>query len=71
MTSTERVIEYTKLKPEAAMESERKPDPEWPQAGEIEFVDVSLRYTEDSPVVLKGITMKISAKEKVRMETFY
>ncbi|KAJ8030792.1 hypothetical protein HOLleu_27302 [Holothuria leucospilota] len=65
MTSTERVIEYSKLKPEAALESEELLDDDWPQKGAIEFEDISLRYSEDGPLVLKGITMSISAREKI------
>ncbi|XP_071837972.1 ATP-binding cassette sub-family C member 4-like [Apostichopus japonicus] len=65
MTSTERVLEYTKLEPEAAIESEKKPDPDWPKEGAVEFDDVSLKYAENAPIVLKGITMKILPREKI------
>ncbi|KAJ8031340.1 Multidrug resistance-associated protein 4 [Holothuria leucospilota] len=65
MTSTERVLEYTKLKPEADVESKEKLDPEWPKEGAVEFKDVSLKYSEDGPLVLKEINMKIAPKEKI------
>ncbi|PIK47382.1 putative multidrug resistance-associated protein 4 isoform X3 [Apostichopus japonicus] len=68
MTSTERVLEYTKLEPEAAIESEKKPDPDWPKEGAVEFDDVSLKYAENAPIVLKGITMKILPREKGKIK---
>lgn len=45
MTSTERVLEYTKLEPEPSLEtppSTNLPQP-WPTAGRVEFKNVSLR----------------------------
>ncbi|KAJ8030662.1 Multidrug resistance-associated protein 4 [Holothuria leucospilota] len=65
MTSTERVIEYGELEPEAPLETDHKPEPDWPKYGNITFEGVSLKYSEDSPIVLKGLHCSIRAKEKI------
>ncbi|XP_030838050.1 multidrug resistance-associated protein 4 [Strongylocentrotus purpuratus] len=65
MTSTERVIEYSQLKPEAPLEKENKPDADWPKHGIITFEDVSVSYSDDGPLVLKNLRCCIRAEEKV------
>ncbi|XP_025406860.1 probable multidrug resistance-associated protein lethal(2)03659 [Sipha flava] len=67
MTSVERILEYTNAPKEAALESspEKKPPKEWPDKGLVVFQNVYLRYNEDSPYVLKNISMKIQPMEKV------
>lgn len=67
MTSVERVDEYSNLEPEAALESppDRRPPKEWPQTGQIEFRQVTLRYSEDAPPVLKNLSFKIASREKI------
>ena len=37
----------------------------WPSMGSIEFVNLSMRYRDGLPLVLKGINLRISAGEKV------
>jgi len=37
----------------------------WPSAGKIDFVDVNLRYRPNLPLVLRGVSFAINAKEKV------
>ncbi|XP_047105893.1 ATP-binding cassette sub-family C member 4-like isoform X1 [Schistocerca piceifrons] len=66
-TSIERVLEYTRLPPEPALESEggKKPPNEWPSKGEIVFKDVSLRYGEIAPPVLKAVNFIIAPTHKV------
>ena len=69
MISAERVMEYGRLQPEAALETRpplQKPPPEWPQHGEIKMEDVSFRYSEDNPLVLKSLSVSIQPGEKVR-----
>ena len=39
--------------------------PEWPGAGPITFENVTLRYSKHTPVVLKGLSFEINAKEKI------
>merc|ERR1712071_24632 len=67
MTSVERVIEYSQLKPEAELESppEKKPPSSWPSNGKILFDAMSLRYREIDQPVLKNINCSIEAKEKI------
>ncbi|KAJ8687081.1 hypothetical protein QAD02_022875 [Eretmocerus hayati] len=42
-----------------------EPPKEWPSYGRIEFKAVHMRYSEDTPPVLKGLTMSIRPSEKV------
>ncbi|XP_071953210.1 ATP-binding cassette sub-family C member 4-like [Antedon mediterranea] len=65
MTSTERVLEYTNVKSEAALESHSKPPSDWPKDGSITFEDLSLSYYDGGPLVLKNLNCNIHAKEKV------
>ena len=65
MTSTERVLQYVDIKPEAATETDFKPGPDWPRYGLITLEGASLRYEEDGPDVLKRLYACIRAKEKV------
>ena len=68
MISVERVLEYTQLPSEAALESpaDRKPPSSWPAAGLITARNVCLRYSRDAPLVLKDLSFVINGKEKVR-----
>ena len=66
MTAVERVVEYTELDQEAeAIRSDNIPPPDWPQSGEIQFQDVSLRYAEGEREVLKGVNFKTRKHEKI------
>ncbi|CAG2166187.1 unnamed protein product, partial [Oppiella nova] len=67
MTAVERIVEYSRITPEAALEStaDRKPPPDWPQNGEIVLKDMSLRYNESANKVLKGVTVCLKGGEKV------
>ncbi|CAG0903212.1 unnamed protein product [Darwinula stevensoni] len=67
MTSVERIMEYSKLEEEGALESppDKKPPSNWPSEGAIEFEQVSLRYSADSLPVLNDLTFKAAAKEKI------
>ncbi|XP_066976379.1 ATP-binding cassette sub-family C member 4-like isoform X2 [Macrobrachium rosenbergii] len=67
MTSVERVLEYSKLEPEAPLETDesKKPRDTWPENGKIVFDDVSLQYMEDNPPVLKNLNFCIKGKEKI------
>ncbi|XP_071947871.1 ATP-binding cassette sub-family C member 4-like [Antedon mediterranea] len=66
MTSVERVLEYTDLKPEAPLRiTETKPPSSWPFAGEISFRHVYLSYSANSPTVLKNMTLDIHRQEKI------
>ncbi|XP_069987945.1 ATP-binding cassette sub-family C member 4 isoform X1 [Penaeus vannamei] len=67
MTSVERVLEYAKLEPEAALETDEDKTPKagWPEKGEIRFEDVSLQYNPNDAPVLKNLNFCIKANEKI------
>ncbi|PCH42435.1 nucleoside triphosphate hydrolase protein [Wolfiporia cocos MD-104 SS10] len=69
MSSVERVIEYSRkgrIEQEASHEiPDRKPLPEWPSQGAIEFKNVGMRYRAGLPLVLKGLSMSIKGGEKI------
>lgn len=67
MNSAERLIFYgNDLPQEKAYEiPETKPAESWPEHGQIEFKDVSLRYREGLPLVLKNISLSIKPGEKI------
>ncbi|KAF4506689.1 hypothetical protein G6O67_006747 [Ophiocordyceps sinensis] len=66
MNAMERVKEYLDLEQEAApVVEDNRPPESWPDKGDVEFVDYSTRYRTDLDPVLRGISLKIHAKEKV------
>lgn len=42
----------------------------WPERGQIEFKNLSLRYNQDTPYVLKNLNFKINQLEKVNHMLF-
>lgn len=72
MTSVERVMEYAKLKPEAPLETpETKPPKGWPGNGSVSLRKMSLRYSDESPLVLTNVSCEIESKEKVTNSTCF
>ncbi|XP_078462060.1 ATP-binding cassette sub-family C member 2-like [Lampetra planeri] len=65
VVAVERVSEYTEIDREAAWETETRPPSEWPDRGQVEFVDYSTRYRPELELVLKGISFSIQPGEKV------
>ncbi|KAF9770799.1 hypothetical protein IL306_011587 [Fusarium sp. DS 682] len=77
MQSFHRVKEYVKLDPEEkddrtySEEGEYTDDPShvipenWPQSGEIEFRNVTIRYDPDGSDILTGVNLKFKAGERV------
>jgi ABC-type multidrug transport system fused ATPase/permease subunit len=66
MNSMERIKEYLDVEQEAeAVVEDSRPAETWPEKGSVEFVDYTTRYRADLEPVLKGITLKVNAKEKV------
>lgn len=53
MTSVERIVEYTHLPKEHPLESPSPLPDNWPRRGKIVLKDVSMRYEENQPCVLK------------------
>lgn len=69
MNAVERTVHYTRddfieQEPPHVIEDKRPP-PEWPNNGALQFRDVVMRYRPGLPPVLKGITMDIKGGEKI------
>jgi len=66
LQSVERLMAFKRIAVERpAIIAETQPPPEWPTRGDIELRDLQLRYRDDLPLVLKGVSCKINAKEKI------
>ncbi|VVC26205.1 Hypothetical protein CINCED_3A020489 [Cinara cedri] len=67
MTSVERVLEYTNVSREGALESlpNKKPSLKWPMSGRIIFENFYLQYESDMPYVIKNLNIHIEPMEKV------
>ena len=68
MVSAERVMAYSRLEPEAPLETQpptARPPSDWPSQGHIQIDDLSYRHSSEGPLVLKGITCTIKSGEKV------
>lgn len=65
MTSVERVVSYNEIVPEPGYEIKYEPPKEWPQTGNLELVDVTLKYYDGGPDVLSNINVKIDNGSKI------
>ncbi|GAA5984896.1 hypothetical protein JCM11641_003618 [Rhodosporidiobolus odoratus] len=67
LNSVERILHYAdNLEQEKpAFVDETRPPKEWPAAGAIQFKDVVMSYRPELPPVLKGLSLDISAGEKI------
>jgi len=67
IVSCERVVEYTKLKQEGPWETDEhhRPNPSWPEKGEIVYEGVECRYRDGLDLVLKGVDFKVQPQEKI------
>ena len=63
----ERILEYTRLPPEAALDSApgHAPRSTWPEKGAIECRDLQVAYRLGLPLVLKGLTFRIEGGQRV------
>ncbi|KAL4963701.1 ATP-binding cassette transporter YOR1 [Aspergillus stella-maris] len=65
MNATERVHYYgTELEEEAPLHAAPVPST-WPEKGQITFSNVAMRYREGLPLVLRNLSMSISAGERI------
>lgn len=62
LISVERVKEYTEIKSEGNLESEKKLQSDWPQNGSIKFNELNFRYSSTSEYVLKNLNFEIKSK---------
>ncbi|KAL6650383.1 hypothetical protein ACP70R_009308 [Stipagrostis hirtigluma subsp. patula] len=66
MIAVERVNQYSTLPSEAAWEvADCLPSPNWPIRGDIDIKDLKVKYRENTPLILKGITISIKSGEKI------
>jgi ABC-type multidrug transport system fused ATPase/permease subunit len=63
MNSAERVVEYTRLKPEDQSGSAVSSD--WPREGRLEVQNLAVRYAPDLPLVLNGLSFSIQPRQRV------
>ncbi|KAL2130865.1 hypothetical protein VTI74DRAFT_5839 [Chaetomium olivicolor] len=66
MNSVERIKEYLDVEQEAAAIVEKNRSPEnWPSKGTVEFINYTTRYRKELEPVLRNLTFKIEAHEKI------
>jgi len=65
MVSVERALEYSELQVEKAHITDIRPPVNWPDKGEIEFNNLTMKYRSELPPVLKGISCQIKGHSKV------
>ena len=65
MTSMERLKFYSQIPPEKGHSLEAPKIQEWPRKGEIVFENISVRYAEHLPLVLKGVSFSIQHGERI------
>ncbi|KAM9462879.1 ATP-binding cassette sub-family C member 3 isoform 2-T2 [Clarias gariepinus] len=66
IVAVERVKEYSETPPEAPWEVEsKKPSPDWPPEGNVEFTNYSVRYREGLDLVLRKIYLRVKGGEKI------
>ncbi|XP_062225216.1 ABC transporter C family member 4-like [Phragmites australis] len=66
MVAVERVNQYSTIPSEAAWQvADCLPSPNWPSRGDIDVKDLKVRYRQNTPLILKGITISIKSGEKI------
>ncbi|XP_011616814.2 canalicular multispecific organic anion transporter 2 isoform X2 [Takifugu rubripes] len=66
IVAVERVKEYSETKTEAPwVVEDKRPPPEWPMEGNVEFHDYSVRYREGLDLVLKKLNLSVKGGEKI------
>ncbi|KAF5097875.1 hypothetical protein D0Z00_002248 [Geotrichum galactomycetum] len=66
MNSVERIQEYLDIEKEApAIIEDSRPPINWPERGEIEVDNLSLRYAPELPLVIKNVSFKVDPFSKI------
>ncbi|XP_036143536.1 multidrug resistance-associated protein 4-like isoform X2 [Monomorium pharaonis] len=65
MISVERILQYTNLPKEEPVTSDNPPPTTWPPTGQLCLKNVSMKYNEDDPPVLKNLNVIIEPGWKV------
>uniref|UniRef100_A0A0E0DN39 ABC transporter C family member 13 n=1 Tax=Oryza meridionalis TaxID=40149 RepID=A0A0E0DN39_9ORYZ len=64
--SVERIKQFMHLPAEPpAVITDRRPPPSWPSAGRIELENLRVKYRQNAPTVLRGITCTFAAGHKI------
>ncbi|XP_057721837.1 ABC transporter C family member 5-like [Arachis stenosperma] len=64
--SIERIYQYSQIPSEApAIIEDFRPPPSWPENGTIEIIDLKVRYKENLPVVLHGVSCTFPGGKKI------
>ncbi|KAF0926592.1 hypothetical protein E2562_026903 [Oryza meyeriana var. granulata] len=64
--SVERIKQFMHLPSEPpAVISDRRPPPSWPSAGRIDLENLRIKYRQNAPTVLRGITCTFAAGHKI------
>ena len=61
----ERVEEYLNIEQEIDKNDAIEPPQNWPQDGAIEVRNIHMRYSEELPDVLQGVTFIVKPHEKI------
>uniref|UniRef100_A0A8C6VN87 MRP2 protein n=1 Tax=Naja naja TaxID=35670 RepID=A0A8C6VN87_NAJNA len=65
IVAVERLNEYTEIENEAPWVTTQRPPSQWPNNGEITFIDYKVRYRPELELVLDGINCDIKGTEKI------
>eukprot|EP01028_Stygiella_incarcerata_P011146 TRINITY_DN6168_c0_g1_i2.p1 TRINITY_DN6168_c0_g1~~TRINITY_DN6168_c0_g1_i2.p1 ORF type:complete len:335 (+),score=94.83 TRINITY_DN6168_c0_g1_i2:84-1088(+) len=66
LVSIDRVLDYSSRPTESAWVIEgHRPDPLWPQSGVLEYDDVHMKYRDNLPDVLKGVSFRTKGGERI------
>ena len=65
MVAVQRILTYTRLPVEGEGMTLHEPPTAWPNAGNVEFKNVDLAYREGLPDVLRDVSFRVKAGEKV------
>ncbi|XP_030388616.1 probable multidrug resistance-associated protein lethal(2)03659 [Scaptodrosophila lebanonensis] len=67
MTSVERILEYAETPSEPPLETPPnvKLPLEWPQAGQVRFHELCMRYAPQDNYILKGLSLEIQPMQKI------
>ena len=67
MISVERCLEFLEIDSEAPLEldSDKQLETDWPNEGIIKFVNYSVKYRSNTPLVLKNLNIVFNKGEKI------
>ncbi|CAK7348295.1 unnamed protein product [Dovyalis caffra] len=66
MVSVERIKQFSNIPSEAAWKiKDRVPPPNWPANGNVDIKDLQVRYRPNTPLVLKGINLRIQGERRL------